>query len=413
MEDKCIKVCILGGSALATPLLIRSMKMLKVRANYQIVFQGRNLQKLEAVQRLSQGFIQNLGIKDIGVSISTDSAQALDGADYVINQIRVGGLKARQFDESFPVEIGIPGEESIGPGSFSNALRSLSTIMDYCHACEQYAPDAVWINLSNPSSMLQYAIQEYTQIKCIGVCDMPENLLNQVALFLDSSVKKLEFEWGGMNHLGWLCKVSINGEPQLPRILEGLEKNNFLNVAPDLTRAVGAIPADYLKYYFHPKEQLLKKIGKDRSKELMDINDMMLQVMQNWKPGDDFAVLETRNAKWYDSIVAPLLVSLAEKRDVELILSVRNNGEYDFLPENAVIEVPIALSGGKLGKPRGAKLPVLARSLVSRVCAYEQAAIDSMMEMDRQKALQALMLNPMIHDFKQAQYTLLKTWPKK
>ncbi|MGI6258529.1 MAG: hypothetical protein ACOYKC_01575 [Anaerolineaceae bacterium] len=405
-----IKITLLGGSALASPLLIESFLKHSPKQSYEFVFQGRSLDKLKAVLKLSKGFHSLYPETDISMRMSTDPIDALEGADFVINQIRVGGLKGRLHDESFPPTLGIPGEESVGPGSFLNAVRSFPPALSYARTCEKYCPNCTWINLTNPSSMVQYALEKFTTLKVIGICDMPEGLLIDLGNHLGIDWKELEYDWGGMNHLGWLCGLRHDGKDLFPHLMEELELIKGLTVEPDLIRAIGAIPANYLKYYLHPEKHLFTGKKRHRAEELMDINNDMLETMQVWQPGDPLAFLQARNANWYDWIVAPLLYLLAEKESGELILSVPNEGSYPTLPHDAIIEVPAQIKNGEIIALRPASLPPLALSLLERVSAYERQASEAIVLGNKKLALQALLMNPMIHSYAQTKAVLENAW---
>ena len=100
--------------------------------------------------------------------MSTDPIDALEGADFVINQIRVGGLKGRLHDESFPPTLEFL-EKNRLTRQFPECCSELSTGALLCRTCEQYCPNCTWINLTNPSSMVQYALEKFTTLKVIDL----------------------------------------------------------------------------------------------------------------------------------------------------------------------------------------------------------------------------------------------------
>ena len=110
-----IRLSVVGGSGVATPGLLQSLKGIEERPPIDIVLIGRTVPKLEDVSRLSQKIAENSKV-ELTVRHTTDLEDGLEGADYVLNQIRVGGYEGRAFDEAFPQKYGIPGEETFGPG---------------------------------------------------------------------------------------------------------------------------------------------------------------------------------------------------------------------------------------------------------------------------------------------------------
>src|SRR5262249_40569365 len=140
----------------------------------------------------------------IVVEIETDSRRALDGADHIINQVRVGGLAARAFDETFPHELGLPGEETVGAGGFANALRTVPVALRQAAEILEVAPQATLINLTNPASIVGQAFTRAGLRRVIGVCDGPYTLLENVAGLVGRPASRLSMNYAGINHFGWL-----------------------------------------------------------------------------------------------------------------------------------------------------------------------------------------------------------------
>ncbi|HTX80328.1 MAG TPA: hypothetical protein VMC62_11695 [Longilinea sp.] len=409
--DNRNKVTILGGSALATPKLFEAFGKNDAKAAYDVVLLGHDQEKLKAVQQLSQAIIASFENLDIRVFTSTDEQEALTGAGLILNQIRVGGLQSRVYDETFPLKFNIVGEESVGPGGLNSAMRNVPVVLDYCRKIEKLAPQATFINLTNPSSIVQYAIQHYTSLKVIGICDMPVTLMMGVAQALGLPAADLEFDWMGMNHFGWLTGVRYHGQSRMADALANLEKIPHLETDTQIVRALGVIPANYLKFYFHPDRFIAK--AKDhpvRGEELIQINNDMLAKMKEWKPGDSIAFLEERGAVWYEKIIAPSLLALGEKRTGELVLSVTNGHAVHWLPEDAIIEVPVPFKDGVLQSPRITEVPLDVQSMVIRNCAFEMLTAQAVVERDRAKASRALLANLLVDNYAQATGILDEIW---
>jgi 6-phospho-beta-glucosidase len=407
-----IKLSILGGSALATPLLFNEMGKQRAKSAYSVSLFGQDAHKLELVKRFSDEVIKGHPDLDVLVETTTDAEKAIEGSQFIINQIRVGGLKGRVFDETFPRLFGIPGEETVGPGGFSNSVRGIPIILDYCRLVEKYAPDSVMLNLSNPSSIIQYAIQKYTKVKILGTCDSPISTINMVADSLSIPVGELTFDWFGMHHFGWVTRVRKGSEDLLGQVLSNLKNMPALSVDPEIVEAIGAIPASYLKYYFHPDRVLASTEGRTlRANELISLFEKMQEEMEAWNPGQPLTVLYKRGAAWYEKIVVPTLLSLSEKRSVELILSIKNQGLVNWLPNDAVVELPVVFKRGKIGARVSSNIPQDIQGMVTRNCAYEMLAAEAIVEKDRGKALRALQSNLLVSNFNQVNGILEKVWP--
>jgi 6-phospho-beta-glucosidase len=245
-----IKLPVLGGSGVATPGLIQSLKGIKDRPPFDIVLIGRTVPKLEDVSRLCKKLAQGAEVP-ISVEHTTNLEAGLEGADYVLNQIRVGGYEGRAFDEAFPQKYGIPGEETFGPGGMSYALRTIPVTLGHCEVIEKVAPDSLLINLTNPSSFIQYAVTKYTEVNIIGVCNSPMDLGIAVANLIGAPPDEVWVGYVGMHHFGWITEASWHGRDAMPEVMEKIEELPGLPVDVDIIRAMGAVPTSYYKYFYH------------------------------------------------------------------------------------------------------------------------------------------------------------------
>jgi 6-phospho-beta-glucosidase len=197
---------------------------------------------------------------------------------------------------------------------------------------EEKAPQGVMLNLTNPSSIIQYAIRRYTPVKVIGTCDSPVSLMEMVAGVLNAPLAELAFQIGGMHHFGWISGVRQQERERLPEVLERAGEMPKLGVDPELIQALGVIPSFYAKYYFHPDRILAATVGrKIRAQELMELSEQILQAYLRWQPGAPASMVNQRGAVWYEKIVIPALLALAEKRTTRRVLSVDNQGAFPRL----------------------------------------------------------------------------------
>ena len=407
------KVVVLGGSALATPKIFEAFGHHSISEAYDFVLVGRDTERLDLVKKVSEDIITSLGNVDINVTTSTNNEVALAGADYCINQIRVGGLEGRAIDETFPRKFGIPGEETVGPGGFNNSMRGIPVVLDICRTIEKVAPHAVLLNLTNPSSIVQYAVRKYTKVTIIGTCDSPVSLMESVAKLLGVPISDLEFEIGGMHHFGWIAGVKHNGVDRLGEVIQRAKEMPKLGTDPEVLQMLGVLPSFYMKYYLHPDRILAATEGRQiRAEQLKNLSEDMLNDFRNWKPGAVPEMLSRRGAVWYDKIVVPTLLALTEKQTKQLVLSVDNNGTFPWLPDSAIIEAAVPIVDGKLQNPRTVGLPDDVKALMAQNCAYEMLAAEAIVERDAQKALRALTSNLLISTFNQAKGILNEIWPE-
>jgi 6-phospho-beta-glucosidase len=407
-----VKLVVLGGSALATPVLMEAMGRADAALGYDVVLWGRDEERLHLVTEVGRQVVATYPRLDAVVRASTSLEEAVEGADFCLNQLRIGGLEGRLFDETFPSEFGVPGEETVGPGGFSNARRGIPVVLEVCRTLERAAPKAVILNLTNPSSMIQLAIRKYTAMRVIGTCDSPVSLMTLIASAVSLRREDMEFDAGGMHHFTWIVSARHKGLERLPETLRDPMVAEKLGIDAALLSCLGAIPSPYMRYYLHPNRALAKAAGKPpRAQVLIGLQEAMLADFRTRPAGKMPGSLQRRGAVWYEAIVVPTLLALAEKRDGELILSVDNDATYPWLPPQAIIEAPVPIIAGIPQRPRAAVLPVDVSGMVLSNCAYETLAVEAIVEGDRGKAMRALMSNRMVSGYDQAHGLLVAFWP--
>jgi 6-phospho-beta-glucosidase len=374
-----------------------------------LILVGRSANKLELVTGISNIVARKAPL--LNISFSTDIEKALHGAEIVLNQIRVGGLEARVFDEQFPMDLGLPGEETVGPGGFANATRTIPVAIEYAKLAAKISPQAVFLTFANPSSMVQYAIARYTGVNVIGLCDGPITLCENIAASVGLPVNDLVIDYIGMHHYGWVVGVWGNNQDLLPKALENASIAAPY-VDPQLTRALGVIPGLYHNYFFHPDLVLAKKLGKPtRAEELLALQDeLMAEYRTALITGHAPESLTKRNARWYKTIVAPLIVNIAEGLSGQMILNVVNRGAVSWLPDGAIIETTCQIDKYRINPLAPPQVPSSVRVWIQKNCAYEMEAIQAIVEHDRNRALRALLLNPLIRTYEQASKTLDIVW---
>ena len=405
-----LKVVVLGGNGVATPELAAALANIPGRSRpIELALTGRSPEKLArvaGVARLLAG-----GNAQLSISFTTNTEGALENADIILNQVRVGGLEGRAFDETFPHEFGLPGEETVGPGGFANASRTIPVVLEYARMIEKICPQATLLTFANPSSLVQYAISRYTSVKVTGLCDGPIHFCDNIAKAFGLPLADLKIDYQGMHHFGWVTGVWHDGRSVLEEVIA-----NAGVAAPDIdpavTRALGVIPGPYLNYVFHPERMLAKKLGKrSRAEDLIDLQEQLIaEYARSLESGKLPESLARRKAVWYQAIIAPVIVALAEEHSSQFILNVKNRNTIPWLPEEAIIEVPVWVEKGSFRALDVPPAPTAVKALVQLNCAYEMLAVEAIVEHNRDKALKALLLNPVIRTYDQAAKTLEKAW---
>jgi 6-phospho-beta-glucosidase len=408
--EPTIKLTVLGGSGVATPELVRALAANPARPPVEIVLHGRTRDKLGRVAAACERLAARAS-PPISIRHTTELAESLAGAGYVLNQIRVGGYAARHYDETFPQAFGIPGEETFGPGGMNNARRTIPVTLEACRVLERVAPEALLINLTNPSSFIQYAISRYTRVRVVGVCDSPVGLVRAVAAALGASPGELWVGYVGMHHFGWVTEVRWNGRDVMADLLARADQVPGLPIDADLVRALGAIPSSYFKYYYHPDRMLSRQKGQpSRAEQLMDLERQILADYEEPTADRVPESLEARGAHWYEEIVVPVLLAHAGDTRQVFILNVVNGATLPWMPPEAIIEVPAVVARhGMIPLEPPTAAPDI-RAMLRRNAACEMLWVEAVVESSHDKALRAMALNPLVRSLDQARAILNEIW---
>ncbi len=404
------KLTVLGGSSIASPILIQEFLARKDRPPFEVCLVGRTKAKLEKVAAVSAALTEGADIP-LKITYETDLQKGLTGADYILNQIRVGGYKARAYDERFPKQFGILGEETFGPGGMNNAKRTIPVVLEYCKAIEQHAPHALMLNLTNPNSFIQYAVARYSKVNIVGVCDSPIGIGEGIAKMLSVPYEELWVQYVGMHHFGWVTKAIHKGVDMLPAILEKLNGIPGLPVDPEIARAIGGIPTSYFKYYYHSNRifEIQSKQEKVRAEQLLELESQILKEYGQ-QSGSIPGSLNQRGAHWYGEIVIPVMLAHAQHANDIDLLNVVNETTIPWMPAHAIIETPTLVTGHGFVPLQPAETPLDLQAMVRLNATFEMLWVESVVEQDYDKALRAMMLNHLVHDLDQAKAILAEIW---
>jgi 6-phospho-beta-glucosidase len=429
------KVALIGGGGVRSPLLIYGLNEARktIGADELVIF-DTDLSRAVLMAKLGEIIVEHNG-GGLRIGIVRDLANAVDGASFVLNSIRVGGIAARARDERIALEHGYPGQETTGPGGLAMALRTIPIILKQAKLVEQYSPKAWFINFTNPAGLITQALTSETTIRVVGICDTPSELFHRIALALEAPIAEVQCEYVGLNHLGWVKRVRLRGEDVTTRILasdailRSLYSTNLFN--PSLIRNLGLIPTEYLFFYYARSRALenQRTARATRGEEIARMNESLFSELsadlQSRKPmqaletyenylkqrsgsymeleanaGSAFAAAPNSqenpfaSATGYHRIALEVMEALSSPTPRRLVVNVRNQGAIGGLATDDVIEVPcLGSRTGIVPQPAGT-LPDAVKGLVLAVKAYERTAIQAALEGSAERAQTAMLLYP-------------------
>ena len=402
-----VKVAVVGGGSSYTPELVEGLVTHADRLPVdELVLLDTNAERLEVVAGLAQRIAARAGWRDGVVTWTTDQDRALDGADFVIVQLRVGGQQARLRDETVPNRFGCIGQETTGAGGFTKALRTVPVVLDLAeNIARRSAPQAWIVDFTNPVGIMTQALLDDGH-RAIGLCNVAISFQRDFAEWLGVEPTRVELDHIGLNHLTWERAVRVDGRDVLPDLLERKRDQiaDELKMPPSLLDTLGTIPSYYLRYYYLPDEVLAEQLNQpSRAEEVMDIEARLLEMYRDPALDRKPALLEQRGGAYYSEAAAQLLASLHDGTGDVQVVNVRNGTTVDGLPPDAVVEVPAVITrAGARPTPSDPLQPEM-RGLVQQVKAYEDLTQSAARSGSRSTALKALLANPLVSSYRTAE----------
>jgi len=396
------RIAILGGSSVYTPEFVLSLVNHNVNVK-EIVLFGRPGEKLPLVTNFCQRILHKCGFPATA-TYTTDLEEAVDGAKYVLNHIRVGGMQARLRDETTPLKQGMLGDESLGAGGFANAMRTLPVVMDYAKRIEAINPDCTFINLTNPMGIIVEALIKHSKLNVIGVCDLPGTYVKKVASIIGGDPAALFIDFIGINHMGWIQDVRTNKHSCLSSLLEKIEDHHEDGFDYELIDLFRMIPTRTVSMYFH-RDRLLKKqlaCKRHRAQVLEQVERQILELYRDRHLAEIPDLTRQRNTVWYEETIVPLIVSLESPKIKTHILCVRNDGAIRDLPEDCSVEIPVQVSNRGMKVRKVGACPHFLRGLFSSVKQSDRLTVEASFHKSYEYALQALTINPLVPSFETA-----------
>lgn len=411
-----MKLVVIGGGSSYTPELVEGVILHKETlpvTEITLVDIEAGQEKVKINTEFAKRMVEKAGLA-IRLNYTLDRREGLKDADFIITQIRVGGLNARSKDERIPLKYGVIGQETTGPGGCFKALRTIPVMLDICKDIEELCPNAWLINFTNPSGIVTEAILKNTKVKCIGLCNVPINMRHDAAERLQVPADELDCRFIGLNHLSVMNHAYYQGTDKMAEVLEvenkdSIVKNIDKNEEMDrLAKEMGCMFSPYLQYFYSEKE-MLDHEQKDamgmtgtRADQVIAVEKNLFHCYKDPNLKEKPEALSKRGGARYSEAAICLIDSIYNDRKDVQVVDVANHGIISQLPDDAVIETNCVI--GKEGAvPMEVKeVPQAVLGLIEQVKAYEILTIEAAVTGDKTKALLALMNNPLVHDVKDA-----------
>ncbi|MDT0406074.1 6-phospho-beta-glucosidase [Streptomyces edwardsiae] len=397
-----MKLTVVGGGSTYTPELIDGIARLRDTLPVtELVLTDPATDRLELIGALSRRILARQGHPGT-ITTTADLDAAVDGADAVLLQLRVGGQAARQQDETWPLDCGCVGQETTGAGGLAKALRTVPVVLDIAERVRRANPDAWIIDFTNPVGIVTRALLRAGH-KALGLCNVAIGLQRKFAALLGTDPADIHLDHVGLNHLTWETAVRVDGDDVLPALLSthGDALAADLRLPRPLLDRLGVVPSYYLRYFYAHDEVVREMRTKpSRAAEVAGMERRLLALYADPALDEKPDLLSQRGGAYYSEAAVDLAAALLRGAGSRhQVVNTLNNGTLPFLPDDAVIEVQAAVG------PKGATpLPVapvdpLFSGLMASVTTYEDLALEAALHGGRDRVFRALLAHPLIGQY--------------
>lgn len=445
-----MKLAILGGGGFRVPLVYEAIATGTTELTVdEIVLYDVDPDRLLTINKviidMGERLVANGRAKAPPRVVTTmDLSQAVTSADFVFSAVRVGGAKARIVDERVALDLGLLGQETVGAGGLAYALRTIPVALRIARMIADRAPKAWVINFTNPAGIVTEAMRDFLGDRVVGICDTPIGLVRRVGRIL--GVDPIAGEGGvgidyvGLNHLGWLRSISVDGEDRLSGLLADDDTLDQIEearlVGKDWVRADGALPNEYLYYYLHTDKAMarVRAAGSTRGEFLEQQQGKFYKTSANccrspfefWR-----AFLHEREATYmaesrdeerreedvagggYQEVALRLMTAIARGKKERMILDVGNDAKsrrsnadgkhpekqlvVPELPADTVIEVPCIVDDNGV-HPEPVKTVELPRlGLMATVRGSERRILEAALTGSKEAAWHGFAMHPLVN----------------
>ncbi len=430
------KVSVIGGGGVRVPLLLHGLlRRSRQLSLEEIVLTDVVPERARLMAALGDAMRERLGAAT-RIRVSEDLDDVFEGVAFTFSAVRTGGAEARIQDERIALRHGLIGQETTGIGGMSMALRTIPVVLSLIERMQRRAPNAWFLNFTNPSGLIVEALHEEGHEHVVGLCDAPSGLKSDLCRYLGVDEGKVSIAYQGLNHLGFIQSVRVEGVETLPALLEGAEDlcggvRSLGFFGPDLIRGLGLLPNEYL-YYFYRRQAAYERerqLEQTRGEMILAWNERLYrEVQESLAQGDADAALERYRAilaarrnsymsevtetrhdrgitadtifteEGYEGLALRVMTALSGQGDQELHLNVPSRGTAEVLMADEVGELTCDVDGHGAHPRPAMPLPFGPRGLVRQVKDYERLTVRAALHGNREAALQAAMAHPLIGD---------------
>lgn len=403
-----LKVAVIGGGSTYTPELLNGfIEQYQDFPISELWLMDIDETRLRIVGGFAQRRVAALG-SPFKVRLTLDRKEALDGANYVVTQFRVGQMAARREDEYLGKRHHLVGQETTGVGGMAMALRTIPVMLDIAKDIQVLAPNALLLNFTNPSGLITEALNIYAPgLSAVGVCNSAFTTKMKILTRLSQThgekyyADQAEILTLGLNHLSWYYGFKIDGKDVWPEVfnlyLDELRKSENPEFDPLAISRLKMIPNSYLAYFYGEKRKIEEQNQwpPSRAEQVMLLEKELMDYYQDPTQINLPENLMKRGGAYYSTVATKILCAHYNNLGETHIVNVNHNGAIRGWEQDWVLELPCRVDRSGIHPIPTEPLPLFNYILLEQVKRYELVTIEAAVHGDYQAALRGLITHPL------------------
>jgi 6-phospho-beta-glucosidase len=401
-----IKLVYVGGGSTRAPGTMAALIAKGASfAGSEVVLVDLHAERLALVERLAKRMAEVDGV-DLAISSTTDRRAALDGCDAVLTSFRPGGFEHRVLDERIPLEHGVIGQETQGPGGFFMALRAIKVMQQLSEEIGGVCPDATVFNYTNPINIVSEAMTRFSGLTTYSFCEGPIYEVRTAARIAGVDPERVRIRMVGLNHGSWTVEARYDDEELIPLIQQRWEETRgegfepFHRRALQIAATMGSFPNSYLAYYYFRDEMLAEALAKPTTRA----EDILSEAPGYWRHYEEQAEQErpeldperSRGGIHELELALDVMDAIYNDRGATFPVNVPNNGSIPGFPDDLVVETTGHCDRDGIRPDKQKPLPRQVRGLVEMLAEYQALTAEAAWMGTRRDGIRALASNPLV-----------------
>ncbi len=402
------KIAMIGaGSIVFTKTLMNDILATPALQDAEFALMSRTRPKLDRMRDFAQRVIDENGLPAT-VGATLNRREALDGADYVVVMIQVGGVEAFGVDYEIPLKHGVDQciGDTLSPGGIFRALRTIPVLLDIAEDMEELCPDALFMNYANPMAPNCWALGQETDIQFIGLCHGVQTTIDLISRYVGLPKDEIDFLAAGINHMAWFLSLAHNGRDLYPTLRENIEKPEYYvnekvrcevmrHFGYFMTESTGHL-SEYLPWFRSSQRALdlycdQPSFGGETGAYYTWCKAVADKFAETDPLSFETTELEPRSAEYCSYVIEAM-----ETDDVfRLNGNVRNDGLITNLTPGCCVEVPVYVDRTGLNPTVIGDLPPQLAALNQSNVTVQGLTVEAALSGDPEQVLHAVAMDPL------------------